>query len=296
MGNIHLIDLQFLGLNKTIASFLIESSEGPILVETGPHSTIVAIEKGLAGRGYQLQDVKHVFLTHIHLDHAGAAWVFAEHGAKIYLHPFGGKNMQNPSRLMDSARRIYQEMTDPLWGQMKNISAEQLIEVDDNEVVTVGDCSMKAHYTPGHAKHHIAWELEDIVFTGDVAGVKIEHGMVAPPCPPPDINLEDWNDSIVRLRGLNAKAFYLTHFGRINNPDKQLDDLEFILNDWAMWVKAHWEKGETQEEMVKEFSAYAQEQLLSKGWDRKDLPLYEAANPAWMSVAGLVRYWSKKNM
>ncbi|MEM8895475.1 MAG: MBL fold metallo-hydrolase, partial [Bacteroidota bacterium] len=239
---IHAIDLHFLGHEHTIASFLIETSEGPVLVETGPHSTIGYLERGLLQYGYQLSDVKKVFLTHIHLDHAGAAWAFAKNGATIYVHPFGAKNMEDPSRLMESARRIYQDKMDELWGEMNAIPAAQLHEVADEEVFDLGDIQLKAWHTPGHAKHHIAWQLGDDLFTGDVAGVKIDQGIVVPPCPPPDINIEHWVDSINLIRKLNPKRLHLTHFDAITDIKSHLDNLEHILWDWANWMKKPFEE------------------------------------------------------
>lgn len=294
MSKIHVLDLNFLNLPHTIASFLIESSEGPILIETGPHSTIQAMKKGLIEYGYKIEDIKHVFLSHIHLDHAGAAWVFAEHGAKIYLHPFGAKNMEDPSRLMESATRIYGDKMDQLWGQMKKIPSEQLIEVGDQEVIQIGDVSLKSLHTPGHAKHHIAWQLGKVIFTGDVAGVKIDGGIVVPPCPPPDINIEDWKTSIELIRSLQPKKLYLTHFDKIEDINEHLNSLEAILDNWSAWIKEHWEASETNEEMVPKFMAHVAGQLREVGLTESDIQLYEAANPSWMSVAGLVRYWKKK--
>ncbi len=294
MSKIHVLDLRFLNLPHTIASFLIESSIGPILIETGPHSTIKAMEKELAVHGYKIEDIKHVLLTHIHLDHAGAAWVFAEHGAKIYVHPFGAKNMEDPSRLMESATRIYGDKMDELWGQMKKIPAEQLVEIGDEEEIQIGDVVFKSWHTPGHARHHIAWQLDDVVFTGDVAGVKIDQGIVVPPCPPPDINIEDWKNSIAILRQLNPKQLYLTHYDKIDNIDQHLNELEVMLDDWSAWIKSHWEAGETNEEMVPQFMQHVAGQLKKVGLSDQDIQLYEAANPSWMSVAGLVRYWKKK--
>ncbi len=294
MKNIHVIDLHFLHLPHTIASFLIESSEGPILIETGPHSTIDAMQKGLAALGYTADDVKHVLLTHIHLDHAGAAWFFAEKGAQIYLHPFGAKNMQDPTRLMESAKRIYKDKMDTLWGQMHKIPANQLIEVAHEQVLQIGDVVIKSWHTPGHARHHIAWQYESVLFTGDVAGVKIDKGIVVPPCPPPDIQIEDWKASIQLIRTINPGALYLTHYDQVTDIERHLSDLEAILDSWAAWVKNHWEAGETHEEMVPQFMQYVAGQLKDAGLTDKEIALYEAANPSWMSVAGLVRYWTKK--
>jgi glyoxylase-like metal-dependent hydrolase (beta-lactamase superfamily II) len=218
----------------------------------------------------------------------------AEHGAKIYLHPFGAKNMEDPTRLMESAARIYGDKMDQLWGQMKKIPRAQLIEAGDQEVIQIGDVSLKSLHTPGHAKHHIAWQLGDAIFTGDVAGVKIDAGIVVPPCPPPDINIEDWKSSIELIRSLNPKKLYLTHFDKIEDINEHLNSLEAILDNWGAWIKAHWESGETNEEMVPKFMLHVAGQLREVGLTESDIQLYEAANPSWMSVAGLVRYWKKK--
>lgn len=294
MPEINIIDLHFKDLDHAIAAYLVPTSAGPILIETGPYSTYPKLKQGVEALGYQMEDIKHVFLTHIHLDHAGAAWALAETGAKIYLHPFGAKNMEDPSRLMESATRIYGDQMDTLWGQMKQIPANQLIQVEDQESFEIGDLQIKSLHTPGHAKHHIAWQVEEVIFTGDVAGVKIDNGPVVPPCPPPDINLEDWKSSINILRQANPRALYLTHYNKITDISNHLNALENILDDWATWIQKQMQANLTKEEMVPLFMEYTAEQLRKAGLDEPTIELYEAANPSWMSVAGLVRYWTKK--
>ncbi|MDW3208458.1 MAG: MBL fold metallo-hydrolase [Reichenbachiella sp.] len=294
MPDIKIIDLQFKSLDHAIAAYLLPTSEGPILIETGPHSTFPKLKEDVEAMGYQMEDIKHVFLTHIHLDHAGAAWALAETGAKIYLHPFGAKNMEDPSRLMESATRIYGDQMDTLWGQMKPIPADQLIQVEDQQSFRCGDIEIKSLHTPGHAKHHIAWQVGDVIFTGDVAGVKIDNGPVVPPCPPPDINLEDWKASIDILRNAEPSALYLTHYNKITAIEPHLSALENILDDWAAWIKKQMQAGLSNEEMVPLFMAYTADQLREAGLSEPTIELYEAANPSWMSVAGLVRYWTKK--
>ncbi len=173
MPKIEIIDLQFQDFEHVIAAYLLPTSEGLVLIETGPYSTFPKLKKGIGKLGYKLEDVRHVFLTHIHLDHAGAAWAFAEAGASIYLHPFGAKNMKDPSRLMESAKRIYQDRMDSLWGQMKPIPVNQLVEVGDQKIFDFGDLTIKGLHTPGHAKHHIAWQAGDVIFTPATSPVKI---------------------------------------------------------------------------------------------------------------------------
>lgn len=293
--NIHTIDLQFLGEAHNTATFLVENGQDLVLIETGPYSTFPTLKKSIEDLGFQISDIKNVLLTHIHLDHAGAAWAFAEAGATIYVHPFGAKNLIDPSRLMESARRIYQDQMESLWGAMQAIPEAQLKTVAHEELLQIGDLTFKAWHTPGHASHHIAWQLNDIVFTGDVAGVCIKgSNLVVAPLPPPDIDIEIWKNSIALLRTLNTSKFYLTHFDFITNIQNHLDKLEENIALQSNWVLEHWRAGESAEEMTAPFDEFCKQNLLEKGLPQSELAKYQAANPAWMSVAGLVRYWKKK--
>lgn len=292
---LHTLDLHFLGLEHAIAAFLIETSEGPVLIETGPHSTLKHLHTGIRKAGYEPRDIKHVLLTHIHLDHAGAAWDFAKNGATIYVHPFGAAHLAEPSKLMESARMIYKEKMDRLWGKMESIDKAHIHEMAHGEQLNFGDVTFTAWHTPGHARHHIAWQQGNEIFTGDVAGVKIGAGPVVPPCPPPDINLEDWLSSIDLILSLNPSAIYLTHFDKITDVQGHFSALKSMLQNWSEWIRERWEKGWTADELTPLFSEYTASQLRGMGVDEKGIEQYEAANPSWMSVAGLIRYWKKKN-
>ena len=297
MKKIHIIDLNFLGHTNSIASFLIETDSGPILIETGPASTLPSLQEGIRKTGYQPEDIKKVFITHIHLDHAGAAWWFAQKGAQIYLHPSGVFHLADPSKLYNSAKRIYKDDDDMkrLWGDLLPIDPTQLIAVEEEEVIDLNDLKIKAHHTPGHAMHHIAWQIENYLFTGDVAGVKINDGPVQAPCPPPDINLEDWKKSLKKIKDLKLDALYLTHYGKVEDITQHLDLVQEALDDWAMWVKEEWKTGNNPELITEKFKNYVRSQLVNSGVGEEGLNQYEAANPAWMSVAGLIRYWNKRN-
>jgi glyoxylase-like metal-dependent hydrolase (beta-lactamase superfamily II) len=291
---IHTIDLNFQGNAHTIGAFLIESSAGPILVETGPHSTLPTLQKGIQQAGYDWRDVRHVLLTHIHLDHAGASWAFAQQGAKIYVHPLGIGHLADPSKLMDSARRIYQDQMDTLWGDMQAIAPENLQAIDDLAEIQIGNCKWKAWHTPGHAIHHIAWQLDETIFTGDIAGVHIGSGPVIAPLPPPDIDLEQWQNSINLLRKINPRSFYLTHFDRVDDLAPHLEALEQNIYTLAHWIKEHLQAGQSPAEMTPAFDEFCANELRKLGLNEAEVAQYQAANPAWMSVAGLARYWKKK--
>lgn len=308
---IHTLDLGFLGIENAIASFVIEGPGGLTLMETGPASTLPHLESVLQKNGWQIADFQNVFLSHIHFDHAGAAWAFAEKGAKIYVHPKGLPHLAAPEKLYNSARMIYGEQMDTLWGPMLPIPENQLVAPSHGEIIEACGLQFTAWHTPGHAVHHIAWEAsplpsrsvgigspkegEAVLFTGDVAGVKIAGGPVAPPCPPPDINVEDWLASIQILRDLPAETLYLTHFGKITDKNAHLDALEHRLLAWANWMKPFAEQQTPPEEIVPLFEKYVADELAAEGVDEAGQKRYEAANPAFMSVAGLLRYWKKKS-
>jgi glyoxylase-like metal-dependent hydrolase (beta-lactamase superfamily II) len=292
---IHTIDLKFLGNSQTIAAFLVETGAGPVLVETGPHSTFVHLEAGIHAAGFRTEDVKHVLLSHIHFDHAGAAWAMAEKGAQIYVHSFGAHHLQDPSKLTESARRIYLDKMDFLWGAINPIAAEKIVVVEDQTEYAIGGLLFKAWHTPGHAVHHIAWQVGKTIFTGDVAGVHIGTGPVIAPCPPPDIDLEQWQSSINLLRSLQPETLYLTHFGAVTAIEAHFQKLEANLQDQAQWVKQHWEAGEDPAQMPRLFDEHVRQQLLAQGLSEEAISQYQGANPSDMSVAGLLRYWKKRS-
>jgi glyoxylase-like metal-dependent hydrolase (beta-lactamase superfamily II) len=292
---ITVIDLQFLGVSKNTGAFLLDAGKKEYaLIETGPFSTFPMLEKTLNAKGIDAKQIKHVFLTHIHFDHAGAAWWFADNGATIYVHPVGAKHLADPSKLTQSARMIYKDQMDVLWGEMRSINPAQIRIPEHGEKFTIGEKTLTAWYTPGHAVHHIAWQIGDELVAGDVAGVKIAGGLVVPPCPPPDINLEDWHASIALLKGLNLKKIYISHFGAVTNVNQHLSDLEKTLAAWGAWMFPHAIRKSTVEEITPRFEAYIEQQLIEMGVSASVRKKYETANPSWMSVMGLMRYWTKK--
>lgn len=293
--DIRILDVKFLGESHVIANSLIPSEDGPILVETGPETTFENLKKAIAEEGFDWKDIKHVLLTHIHFDHAGAAWKFAENGAKIYVHPIGLPHLHQPAKLWDSAKRIYKEDMDRLWGKMKSIDEDLLMPVDDGDVIAIGGKEFTTHYTPGHAIHHNAYQLGVVVFTGDVAGVRINEGPAVPPCPPPDIDIASWKKSINRLKSINADMLYIAHFGAVENPNQHLEELREMLDDWALWMKPYFEKGADPDVVTPQFVAYTQQQLRDKGLAEDDVQRYEKGNPSFMSVTGLTRYWKLKS-
>lgn len=295
MHKIHVIDLEFQQAKQAIGSFLIPTSTGVVLIECGPESTFPQLREGIRALGYSLSDVRHVLLTHIHFDHAGAAWKLAKEGAKIYVHPLGLPHLASPEKLWNSAAQIYGDSMQRLWGEMQPVAEELLVSAEHEMVFDLDDLQVKAWHTPGHAVHHIAWQVEDRLFTGDVAGVKIAEGPVVPPCPPPDINIEEWKKSLDLIRKINPEILILTHFGKISSVLEHLDALEKMLDDWSSWIKPKFDMGLKPEEIMPDFMAYTKEQLIEMDVSLETRDRYEYANPSWMSVSGLMRYWKLKS-
>jgi glyoxylase-like metal-dependent hydrolase (beta-lactamase superfamily II) len=292
---VKIIDIQFLGVKSAIACFLIKSSKGLVMIETGPSTSYKIISQELNNLGYNIKDVKHVFITHIHLDHSGGAWKFAENGAKIYVHPNGAKHLKNPQKLIESATKIYGNKMDFLWGKIKKIDKKKIQTVEHKEKIIIGDTIIKSLHTPGHAEHHIAWKINDEIFAGDVAGAKIFDGPVLPACPPPEIDLEKWENSIDIIIKENPKCLYLTHFGKTKDVDNHLKDLKKILWDWAKWIKKNNDKFDDVDTLTEKFKNYVNNFLKNLNLSENLINQYYTANPPYMSVSGLLRYWNKKN-
>ena len=244
--------------------------------------------------GFSPNDVRQVFLSHIHLDHAGAAWHFAEVGATIHVHPRGAKHLLDPSRLMESATRIFGDEMDRLWGKMRPIPEDKLRVTEDNGVIRVGQFEVRTMATPGHASHHNAYHWDDNLFGGDVAGVRLDGGPPVPPFVPPELQIESWLESIARLRRLGATDLYLPHFGLIENDlAEHFDSLEERVRRWAEWFREELRKGRTEEELVPLFARYEARDIINAGAARERVADYERADPSFMAVTASIRYWQK---
>ena len=291
-----LLDLQFQGVPGVIACSVLESVDGPILIDPGPGSTSSRLRAGLSELGHDLAEVRHVLLTHIHLDHAGAAGQLAEEsGATVYVHARGAVHLARPSRLLASAAQIYGDQMDALWGETRPVPPGQLRALDGGEVLKLGGLELEALYTPGHAVHHLAWREGGDLYCGDVGGVRLE-GVQSPraPTPPPDIDLEAWRDSIGRLRVLDVNMLHLTHFGSYRDVQAHWDALLDNMARDAERVRAAVVRGMTPDELAGAFSGAVERDLSAE--DPALTARMRFASPAWMSAQGLARYWHKRGV
>jgi len=288
------LDLNFLGRAHAIAVYLVRHAAGVVLIESGPGSTLSALEAGLAKEGLAPGDVTHVMLTHIHLDHAGAAGWWARQGAEIYVHPLGAPHLLNPEKLIASARRIYGHRMETLWGEFLPVPEKQLRIATDSQELVVGNLRFVPIHTPGHAEHHCSYLLEETLFCGDVGGVRMPgYGYVQVPMPPPDLHIEGWHESIARLRRLKPAQIAPTHFGIFNDPEWQFDQVDKGLESATRWLEQVMPAGPPLEELRQSFADWVREERERIGLNEEAANAYELVNPSGMSADGLLRYWRK---
>jgi glyoxylase-like metal-dependent hydrolase (beta-lactamase superfamily II) len=298
MGNqeFKVIDLFFQGQPQTIASYAFPHSDGVVLIESGPGSTANNLKAGLNKIGYSPHDVTHVLLTHIHLDHAGAAGWLAKHGAEIFVHQIGAPHLLDPSRLLSSAKRIYQDQMDELWGNFLPVPEKQLTVLEDGDLIQVGKLEFRAVDTPGHAYHHHAYLFKQVCFSGDVGAVRIP-GLEKPhlrlPMPPPEFHPDRWRSSIERLKKEKIQTLVPTHFGIYQDVEWHLDQILRELDAAESWMKAIMPRDLPLDDLRTEFVQWATDRSIQLGIDPEAIETFEKANPSGMSADGIKRYWDK---
>lgn len=272
------IDLLHGGAARTIGAYLVETDDGPALFDCGPAVCIPALERGLADRGLALADVRHLLLSHIHLDHAGAAGALVRRQPALQVHvsDVGAPHLVDPSRLERSARRLYGDTFDSLWGELAPVPEEN-VHVAGPRVL-----GLECFPAPGHASHHVCYFDGTTLYAGDAAGVRIQPAeTVLPPTPPPDVDLEAWERTLQEIERRRPERLALIHFGVAEDVERHLGELRERLATWAERV----ERGAGEDEFV----AAAKADLPAA-----DAESYDRAMPFWQSYAGLARYWEQR--
>jgi glyoxylase-like metal-dependent hydrolase (beta-lactamase superfamily II) len=271
------LDLLYLGRERVIGCYLLETDDGPALQDCGPANCAPELKARLGERGLELRDLRHLLLSHIHLDHAGAAGVLVrEHpGLQVHVSGIGAPHLADPMRLERSARRLYGDEFESLWGELAPVPAENLHPVGA-EV-----CGLDCFPSPGHASHHVCYlDPEGTLYAGDAAGVRIQpSSFVLPPTPPPEVDLEVWERTMDEIESRSPQRLALIHFGVAGDVTPHLGQLRRRLRQWAERVR----EGASEEQFEAEAAA-------DLGDDRE---AYEQAMPFWQSYAGLKRYWEK---
>jgi glyoxylase-like metal-dependent hydrolase (beta-lactamase superfamily II) len=275
------IDLFHQGNARTIAAYVVDTDDGPALFDCGPTTTVSALKDGLTQHGLELTDIRHLLLSHIHLDHAGAAGVLVREHPTLQVHvsEIGAPHLVAPERLERSARRLYGDTFDTLWGE--------LAPVPEANVRVVGDrvLGLDCFPTPGHASHHVSYlDRDGTLYAGDAAGVRIQPGrFVMPPTPPPEFDLDTWQQTLEEIERRDPERLALIHWGVADDPQRHLAELRLELYDRADFIR-----GGTD---VDEFIEYVKTELRDAG---EDTGQYDLAMPLWQSYQGL-RRWADRH-
>lgn len=276
------LDLLHLGDRRRIGAYLLETDDGLALFDCGPTTCIPALHGALGERGVELGDVRHLLLSHIHLDHAGAAGALVrEHpGLTVHVSPVGLPHLVDPARLETSARRLYGDAFDELWGELLPVPEGNVRAVDENVV------GLACFPTTGHAGHHVSYLHEDgTLYAGDAAGVRIEPGrFVYAPTPPPEIDLEAWERTLDELERREPRRLALIHFGVFEDVEEHLERLRKTMHAWGERV-AH-----GMDEPTFVAAARADVAAAKPG----EAEAYDRAAPYWHCYLGLERYWRKR--
>lgn len=270
------LDLRHQDAERVIGVYLLETEDGLALFDCGPSSCLGALKERLAEQGIALTDLRHLLLSHIHLDHAGAAGVLVrEHpGLQVHVSGIGAPHLVDPTRLEASARRLYGETFDSLWGELAPVPAGNVHMAGERVV------GLECFPAPGHASHHVCYADRDgTLYAGDAAGVRIAPDRVVwPVSPPPDVDVEAWERTLDEIESREPERLALIHFGLFDDVDYHLAETRRELRAWAELVAS----GATEDEFV--------------GAARRNVgeaAYYERAAPLWQSYAGL-RRWSDK--
>lgn len=291
------LDLNFQGKSEAIAAYLISHGDANVLVECGPGSSLDGLNASLHKHGLSLEDITHVLLTHIHLDHAGAAGWFSRRGSDIFVHPLGAPHLLNPEKLLASATRIYGEWMEPLWGEFLPVLPERLKIVEDGQEILIGNLHISAIFTPGHAIHHCTYFYEDVCFSGDVGGVRIPgYQFLQVPMPPPDLDISKWRETLDRLRKMKFGRIAPTHYGIYDDPEWHLQQVEEGLLAAERWMESTMPQQLSVDQLRESFTAWMEEKGRQRGLDPEVVKSYQLANPLGMSADGLARYWRKTHM
>ena len=223
------IDVMHLGRPHVIGCWEVDG----VLVDPGPESSLPTLLEALGE-----ERPRAVLLTHIHLDHAAATGALVRRwpDLEVYVHERGAPHLIDPSKLLASAERLYGDQMERLWGEIVPVPEANVKPLAGGEQVL----GMRVAYTPGHASHHVCYLHEEsgTAFVGDVAAVRIPGvDLIVPPTPPPDIDVETWEDSIGVVEGWAPERLALTHFAAIEEPAAHLAKVRERLREEAQLAR-----------------------------------------------------------
>jgi glyoxylase-like metal-dependent hydrolase (beta-lactamase superfamily II) len=293
------IDTFYGGRERYTAAYLLHGNE-PAIVETGPTTSVPHVVSGLERLGVGPGDLAHIVLTHIHLDHGGGAGTLCERfpNATVWVHELGAPHLAEPDRLVASATRVYGELQmTSLFGPVAPVPAQRIRSVSDGDVIELGDRSLFAASTPGHAKHQVALvdSISGAVFTGDALGIHPpDIPVLRPATPPPDYDLELAVRSIERIRSLAGELLLFSHFGPVTEVDRICDLAVKRFCDWTEAVRVAMDRTSDLDEIVELLDEEAKRDVETGSQAPLDLGRLEILSGVRINAMGILRYWQKR--
>jgi glyoxylase-like metal-dependent hydrolase (beta-lactamase superfamily II) len=294
LGGIYLLDTEHIGFTGTVGVYLLPGDDGFAFIETGAGSTLGTIRKKIAELGLELANLKAILVTHIHLDHAGAAGQLAsETGATLYVHERGAPHLVDPSRLLSSAERIYGDKMHLLWGTMSPAPAEKVIALKGGERLNILGHDVEVIYTPGHASHHVSFLLNgEAMLTGDAAAIHFAGSpVIRPALPPPEVDLETWRDSIEKMIAAKPQCLLLTHYGEVQDAEEHLRQVIERNDQWANFILEGIQNGEDAKGLEQRLHELSLKEL--SGASQEVINRHRITSNDEMTVMGVTRYWQK---
>jgi glyoxylase-like metal-dependent hydrolase (beta-lactamase superfamily II) len=296
--NTTLIDLEYLGNSEIIAACLLEGEGNVGIVDPGPASAVATLRNKLDQLGVGVKGLDSILLTHIHLDHAGATGTLVRENPRIrvFVHERGAPKMIDPTKLLDSARRLYGDQMERLWGEFLPVPAENVSALAGGERLSIGSRQLEVAYTPGHASHHVSYfdTATGLAFVGDTAGIRIANRQtILPITPPPDIDLEAFSRSWQKIREWGPERIFLTHFGPADLVHEHLEELRERLEEWSDAVRESLKEGESDAERAAQFTQQVTAKLKQQLSER-DANRYVRGAAIDLCWYGLARYWRKR--
>lgn len=290
------LDLSFLGRAHVIATAALPCDGGVALVDPGPSSCLPALTAALAAHGYALTDVKALLLTHIHLDHAGAAGSIVQQlpDVPVYVHAVGARHLIAPEKLLASATRLYGADMNRLWGAFLAVPEANVRALTGGETITPGGLSLAVASTPGHAVHHVSYldAADGIAYVGDTAGIAIG-GYALAATPPPDVDLGAWMQSLDAIDEWAPRALFLTHFGEVAEARAHLARYRQVLLRSAERVRTDVARGGDERALIEGWVQWLRADARA-ALSEADAQAVEVAAPFDQIWQGLARYWRKR--
>ncbi len=297
-ANAAVADVEYRGRPSVIAATVLFTGQGVAILDPGPSTSLDTLLDKLARAGIALSDIRTVLLTHIHLDHAGGTGTLVRKNPdiRVVVHRRGAPHMSDPTRLIQSAARLYGEDLHSLWGEVLPVPESNLQVVEGGERLRIGELTLEVFYTPGHAYHHVSYldPKEGVGFVGDAAGIRIwGRPFVFAPTPPPDIDLELWEESLRQLRSWEARVLVLTHFGATTQTAEHLELFRKRLHSWSAEVRRSLAESGSDAEKAARFAKAVLDELRGAA-AAAEVERYSVSAAPELCWYGLARYWRKK--